>query len=93
MKVEVLELLKSTKSMLQLKVVAGGLAPVYNSSMVETPRRKGRGQQKMNQEKRMSQEMIVMRYEKARLFHSKVDIVNLIITVGELSYYTIGLGL
>lgn len=68
-KIEVLELLKCTRDRLQVKVVAGGLAPIHSSSMAETLRRKGRGQ-----EKRVSREVIAMRYEKAQLFHSKVSI-------------------
>lgn len=64
MKMEVLELLKSTKEKLQLKVVAGGLAP---ASIAD----KAKKQRKM-QGKRVSQETFATRYEMARLFHSKV---------------------
>ncbi len=64
MKMEILELLKSSKEKLQLKVVAGGLP---RSSVPNRIKKQRRGQ-----EKRVSQEMWSARYEKARLFHSKV---------------------
>ena len=66
-KTEILQLLKSTKGPLNLKVVAGGLAPASKSSTVQrSGRSKGRGQQNISHKK------IAIRYEKARLFHHKV---------------------
>lgn len=65
-----MELLKATKDVLRLTVVAGGLAPAHQSGTTKT-RERGRGRGKSKQ-KRVSQQRLELRYEKARVFHSKV---------------------
>ncbi len=71
-KIEVLELLKSARERLHLRVVAGGLAPARHSSTLKRSGRK-RGGATSN---RLSQQRLEMRYEKARVFHSKVCCSN-----------------
>jgi len=70
MKVEVLDLLKATKEKLQLKVVAGGLAPSAAVNKVK--------KRKKDPKQRVSQEIPLERYQKARLFHSKVSRIYII---------------
>ena len=65
MKMEVLDLLKATNEKLQLKVVAGGLAP-------STAVNKGKKLKKA-QKQNVPEEILTERYQKARLFHSKVS--------------------
>lgn len=73
-KIEVLELLKSTKGKLHLRVVAGGLAPPRNSGTLQrSGGNRGRGGAS-GRRQRLSQQRLEMRYEKARVFHSKVSV-------------------
>lgn len=69
-KIEVLELLKSAKDRLHLTVVAGGLGPAGHSGTIER-RERNRGRARAGRP--LSQQRIELRYDKARVFHSKVS--------------------
>lgn len=75
-KIEVLELLKSTKEVLQLTVVARGLAPAMESSSSAGTAERRRGRKAAVRHQSVSQERMAMRYEKARVFHSKVKLLG-----------------
>lgn len=64
-----LELLKAAGGVLRLTVVAGGLAPTARNFGTIESRRGNKGKTKQHG---VSQHQMEVRYEKARLFHSKV---------------------
>ena len=85
-----LELLKSAKDRLRLRVVAGGLAPARNSSTLQREggrARRVRGGDSSGgssssgsrQQQRLSQRRLEMRYEKARVFRGKVHMSGVIL--------------